>query len=718
MPPRACYGLSYSRMIDGLNKAGVEIDRKVLADIAVHDTAAFGAIAQQAKTALGIELTREGVLADLTALREQALAEIAACGDLAALEEVRVRWLGKKGRFTEQAQGARRAARGRAARRRCAHQRRQGRGAGGDRGAARRARRAPTIERRAGRRSHRRDARRGGARSRAACTRSPRRGCASRRCFAAPASSVAAGPEIEDDFHNFEALNIPPNHPARAMHDTFYFPDGRLLRTHTSPVQIRALQERGAPLALIAPGRVYRRDSDMTHSPMFHQLEGLVVGENVSFANMKAVLHGFLQAFFERELAMRLRPVVSSRSPSPPPRSTCRACSATARAAACASTPAGSRSPAAAWCTRTCSQASGVDAERYTGYAFGAGIDRLAMLRYGVNDLRLFFENDLRFLQQFRQFPRMKIPYSLAHRMGARCRGRRGELGRASHLGGVRARIARAGRAAPSRGVVVAEILAAERHPQADKLQVCRVSTGSGAPLQIVCGAPQCARGTQERARRGRRAAAGRRRDQARRSCAASSRRACWARRSELGLGEASRRHPGAARGRARSVRICASTSRSMSRCSTSTCTPNRGDAMSVIGIAREVAALAGAALAGPAIARVRRDAPASSFPVRLEAAAACPRFAGCIVRGIDNRAATPLWMRERLRRAGAALHQPGRRRDQLRDARARAADACVRPRQAAWRHHACASRVPGETLALLDGRTVTRRARHAADRR
>ena len=119
---------------------------------------------------------------------------------------------------------------------------------------------------------------------------------------------VAAGPEIEDDFHNFEALNIPANHPARAMHDTFYFPDGRLLRTHTSPVQIRALQEHGAPLAIIAPGRVYRCDSDMTHSPMFHQLEGLVVGENVSFANMKAMLHGFLQAFFERDLAMRLRP--------------------------------------------------------------------------------------------------------------------------------------------------------------------------------------------------------------------------------------------------------------------------------------------------------------------------------------------------------------------------------------------------------------------------
>ena len=213
---------------------------------------------------------------------------------------------------------------------------------------------------------------------------------------------VASGPEIEDDFHNFEALNIPPNHPARAMHDTFYFEDGRLLRTHTSPVQIRALLAHGAPLAIIAPGRVYRSDAvDMTHSPMFHQLEGLVVGENVSFANMKAVLHGFLQAFFERALAMRLRPsYFPFTEPSAEVDMSCVFCEGRG--------------------CRTCKHsgwleisgcgmvhpnvlaASGVDPERYTGYAFGAGIDRLAMLRYGVNDLRLFFENDLRFLRQFR----------------------------------------------------------------------------------------------------------------------------------------------------------------------------------------------------------------------------------------------------------------------------------------------------------------------------
>ena len=164
---------------------------------------------------------------------------------------------------------------------------------------------------------------------------------------------VASGPEIEDDFHNFDALNIPPNHPARAMHDTFYFPDGRLLRTHTSPVQIRALQEHGAPLAVIAPGRVYRCDSDMTHSPMFHQLEGLVVDENISFANMKAALHGFLQAFFERDLAMRLRPsYFPFTEPSAEVDMSCVFCEGAA--AASASTPAGSRSPAAAWCIRTC----------------------------------------------------------------------------------------------------------------------------------------------------------------------------------------------------------------------------------------------------------------------------------------------------------------------------------------------------------------------------
>jgi phenylalanyl-tRNA synthetase alpha chain len=212
---------------------------------------------------------------------------------------------------------------------------------------------------------------------------------------------VHTGPEVEDDFHNFTALNIPDNHPARAMHDTFYVRSGFLLRTHTSPVQIRAMLGGKPPFALIAPGRVYRNDHDVTHSPMFHQVEGLVVGEGVSFANMKAMLHGFLEAFFERDLKMRLRPsYFPFTEPSAEVDMSCVLC-AGAGCRVCKQT---------GWLEISgCGmvhpkvlEAGGVDPEKYTGYAFGMGIDRLAMLRYGVNDLRLFFENDLRFLAQFR----------------------------------------------------------------------------------------------------------------------------------------------------------------------------------------------------------------------------------------------------------------------------------------------------------------------------
>jgi len=213
--------------------------------------------------------------------------------------------------------------------------------------------------------------------------------------------TIETGPEIEDDFHNFEALNIPADHPARAMHDTFYFPDGKLLRTHTSPVQIRAMLTGKPPFAVIAPGRVYRNDHDVTHSPMFHQVEGLVVAEGVTFANMKAMLHGFLEAFFERDLKMRLRPsYFPFTEPSAEVDMSCVLC-AGAGCRVCKQT---------GWLEISgCGmvhpkvlEAGGVDPEKYTGYAFGMGIDRLAMLRYGVNDLRLFFENDLRFLAQFR----------------------------------------------------------------------------------------------------------------------------------------------------------------------------------------------------------------------------------------------------------------------------------------------------------------------------
>ena len=212
---------------------------------------------------------------------------------------------------------------------------------------------------------------------------------------------VAEGPEIETEYYNFEALNIPAEHPARAMHDTFYFPDGRLLRTHTSPVQIRVMAEQKPPLRIIAPGRVYRCDSDVTHTPMFHQIEGFMVDADVSFADLKGILHDFLQSFFERELEVRFRP---SYFPFTEPSaevdigcvicggSGCRVCKHTGwlEILGC-----GMIHP-------NVFAKLGIDNEAYTGFAFGMGVERLTMLRYGVNDLRLFFENDLRFLQQFR----------------------------------------------------------------------------------------------------------------------------------------------------------------------------------------------------------------------------------------------------------------------------------------------------------------------------
>ena len=218
--------------------------------------------------------------------------------------------------------------------------------------------------------------------------------------FASMGFRVAEGPEIEDDYHNFEALNIPAHHPARAMHDTFYFDASRLLRTHTSPVQIRVMENEGAPVRIIAPGRVYRCDSDLTHSPMFHQVEGLLVDEGITFADLKGALHDFLEAFFEQRLEVRFRP---SYFPFTEPSAEvdmecvicsgdgCRVCSGTGWLEVLGS---GMVHPKVfEYC--------GIDAERYSGWAFGMGVERLAMLRYGVNDLRLFFENDLRFLRQF-----------------------------------------------------------------------------------------------------------------------------------------------------------------------------------------------------------------------------------------------------------------------------------------------------------------------------
>lgn len=218
--------------------------------------------------------------------------------------------------------------------------------------------------------------------------------------FTAIGYDVAVGPEIEDDYHNFEALNIPSHHPARAMHDTFYFDATTLLRTHTSPVQVRTMEAGEPPFRVICPGRVYRCDSDLTHTPMFHQMEGLMIDTDVSFADLKGTVEEFLRVFFEKELAVRFRPsYFPFTEPSAEVDIECVMC----RGDGC----------------RVCSQtgwlevmgcgmvhpnvlaASNIDSTTYKGFAFGMGVERLAMLRYGVNDLRLFFENDLKFLRQF-----------------------------------------------------------------------------------------------------------------------------------------------------------------------------------------------------------------------------------------------------------------------------------------------------------------------------
>jgi len=335
---------------------------------------------------------------DLTALLEQALAEIEASVELAALDEVRVRFLGKKGALTEQLKslGALSASERPAAGQRInAAKERLVAALEARQAALARAEIEAKLE--AGRVDVTLPGRGGDRGSLHPVTRARLR---IEELFATAGYEVAAGPEIEDDFHNFEALNIPADHPARAMHDTFYFPDGRLLRTHTSPVQIRAMQTRPLPLRLIMPGRVYRVDYDVTHSPMFHQLEVLAVDETLSFANLKALLRGFLSAYFERDLKLRLRP---SFFPFTEPSAEvdiscvlcggagCRVCKQTGwlEVAGC-----GMVHP-------NVFRACGIDPERYSGYAFGFGLDRLAMLRYGLDDLRVFFENDVRFLRQF-----------------------------------------------------------------------------------------------------------------------------------------------------------------------------------------------------------------------------------------------------------------------------------------------------------------------------
>ena len=337
-------------------------------------------------------------MADLAALSAAALAQVAACASLTELEDLRVHWLGRKGLYTEQLKGL------------SAVPAAEKPAAGALINAAKsqlqtaiEARRM-TLEQAAiavqlvsGRIDVSLPGRgetRGGLHP---LTRMRLR---IEELFRNAGYQIATGPEVEDEFHNFEALNIPANHPARAMHDTFYLSDSLLLRTHTSPVQIRAMKSRQPPLALIAPGRVYRCDSDVSHSPMFHQVEGLLVDSDVSFANLKFVLHEFMEALFERELRMRLRP---SYFPFTEPSAEvdiscvlcsgkgCRVCKQTGwlEVAGC-----GMVHP-------NVFRACDIDAERYSGFAFGFGIERLAMLCYGVPDLRFFYDNDLRFLAQF-----------------------------------------------------------------------------------------------------------------------------------------------------------------------------------------------------------------------------------------------------------------------------------------------------------------------------
>ncbi len=317
-----------------------------------------------------------------------AVSEVDAAGDLAALDAVRVRYLGKKGELTTRLKGL------------SALPAEERPAAGQAINQAKQAlqdslnRRREVLDRAALEARLAGDAvdvtlpgRGPGIGGRHPVSRAMRR---IERIFRDAGFGVRSGPEIEDDFHNFTALNIPDDHPARAEHDTFYFPGGKLLRTHTSPVQIRSIVNEGVPIRIIAPGRVYRCDSDQTHTPMFHQVEGLVIDENVSFAHLKAVLHEFVEAFFERKAELRFRP---SYFPFTEP-----------------SAEVDIRWGEGRWLEILgCGMVhpnvlrhAGVDPEKYTGYAFGIGIERLAMLRYQVNDLRTFFENDLRFLRQFR----------------------------------------------------------------------------------------------------------------------------------------------------------------------------------------------------------------------------------------------------------------------------------------------------------------------------
>ena len=318
----------------------------------------------------------------------QAKAEIEGVSDIAALDEIRVKYLGKKGFFTEQMKGlGALSAEERPAAGAVINQAKQ------QVQDALNARRDALVEQELnqklaaetidislpGRRIEN-----GGLHP---VTRTIER---IERLFGEMGFKVARGPEIEDGFHNFDALNIPAHHPARTDHDTFYFNPDLMLRTHTSGVQIRTMQQQQPPIRIIAPGRVYRNDYDMTHTPMFHQVEGLLVDEHASFTELKSILHDFLRNYFEEDLTIRFRP---SYFPFTEPSAEVDVMGKNGKwleVLGC-----GMVHP-------NVLRSVGIDPEKYSGFAFGMGVERLTMLRYGVNDLRAFFENDLRFLKQFK----------------------------------------------------------------------------------------------------------------------------------------------------------------------------------------------------------------------------------------------------------------------------------------------------------------------------
>lgn len=335
---------------------------------------------------------------NLEALTQEALTKVEGANDLAALDQVRVEYLGKKGSITALLKGLGKlsAEERPVAGEKINHAKVQvsdrisERKTGFERAAIEQKLKSETIDVSLDGRSESR----GGLHP---VTRTLKR---IESIFSAAGYAVEEGPEIEDDFHNFEALNIPSHHPARAMHDTFYVSASEVLRTHTSPVQIRTMESQEPPIRVICPGRVYRCDSDLTHTPMFHQVEGLVVDKNVSFADLKGTMDQFLKAFFEADVEVRFRP---SYFPFTEPSAEmdiqcthcggegCRICKNTGwlEVGGC-----GMVHP-------NVFASCNIDTEQYTGFAFGMGVERLAMLRYNVNDLRLFFENDLDFLNQF-----------------------------------------------------------------------------------------------------------------------------------------------------------------------------------------------------------------------------------------------------------------------------------------------------------------------------